>query len=114
MISHIYFIHFFTYSLDDIHWLSQQGANGQIGMSIYTGRLSLIDCFMAQVNFNKSPLLPTIVQDVDSQKVLMLAYSNKESLTQALTQRKGIYFSQVFNILQERFKKLAGRGGSGN
>jgi len=81
-------------SLEDIEWFTKLGANGQIGMSIYTGKLSLLDCFLTQVNFKKLPLFPTIVQDSDTDKVLMLAYSNKESLTKALTDRKGTYWSR--------------------
>lgn len=83
--------------LDDIKWFTNLGANGQIGMSIYTGKLQLIDCFLCQADFNKTGmnnLIPTIVQDVDTNKVLMMAYSSKESLTLALTKRKGIYWSR--------------------
>jgi phosphoribosyl-ATP pyrophosphohydrolase len=89
-------------TLDDIHWLTRLGANGQLGMSIYTGALTLIDCFMAQLDFNKQPLIPTIVQDADTNKVLMLAYSNRDSLAQALTQQKGIYWSRSRNELWEK------------
>lgn len=81
-------------TLDDIEWFTQFGANGQIGMSIYTGSLNLNDCFLSQLDFNKAPLIPTIVQDVETNKVLMLAYSNRDSLTQALEKRKGIYWSR--------------------
>jgi phosphoribosyl-ATP pyrophosphohydrolase/phosphoribosyl-AMP cyclohydrolase len=81
-------------SLEDIEWFTKLGANGQIGMSIYTGKLSLLDCFLTQVDFDKAPLVPTIVQDADTDKVLMLAYSSQQSLTQALTDRKGTYWSR--------------------
>ena len=89
-------------SLDDIQWFTKLGANGQIGMSIYTGKLSLLDCFMTQIDFEKAPLVPTIVQDVDTDKVLMLAYSNRESLTQALTDKKGIYWSRSRNEIWQK------------
>ncbi|MET1255877.1 bifunctional phosphoribosyl-AMP cyclohydrolase/phosphoribosyl-ATP diphosphatase HisIE [Aliikangiella maris] len=89
-------------TLDDIQWYTRLGANGQIGMSIYTGKLNLVDCFLCQVDFEKAPLVPTVVQDAITKKVLMLAYSNKESLTQALTQRKGIYWSRSRQSLWEK------------
>lgn len=89
-------------TLDDIEWFTQYGANGQIGMSIYTGALSLNDCFLSQLDFNKAPLIPTIVQDVETNKVLMLAYSNRDSLTQALEKRKGIYWSRSRENLWEK------------
>ena len=88
--------------LEDIEWFSRRGANGQIGMSIYTGRLSLNDCFMAQLDFDKAALVPTVVQDVDTEKVLMLAYSNRESLALALTQQKGIYWSRSRQEIWEK------------
>ena len=81
-------------TLDDIQWFTKLGANGQIGMSIYTGKLKLSDCFLSQIDFSKAPLVPTVVQDADTEKVLMVAYSNSDSLVQALTLRKGIYWSR--------------------
>ena len=80
--------------LDDINWFTKLGANGQIGMSIYTGRLNLTECFLTQLDWEKQSLIPTIVQDVDTKKILMLAYSNKESLAYALENRKGTYWSR--------------------
>ncbi|MCW8877323.1 MAG: phosphoribosyl-AMP cyclohydrolase [Kangiellaceae bacterium] len=88
--------------LDDINWYTRLGANGQIGMSIYTGRLNLIDCFLTQLDWEKQSLIPTIVQDVDTNKIVMLAYSNKDSLTQALEKRKGIYWSRSRNQLWQK------------
>jgi len=81
-------------SLEDIQWFTKLGANGQIGMSIYTGQLSLIDCFISQLDFDKMPLIPTIVQDTKTEKVLMLAYSNEESIRLALSQKVGVYWSR--------------------
>jgi len=89
-------------SLQDIEWFTKLGANGQIGMSIYTGKLSLLDCFLTQVDFDKMPLIPTVVQDADTDKVLMLAYSSKASLTQALETRTGTYWSRSRNELWQK------------
>jgi len=89
-------------NLADIKWLTSRGANGQIGMSIYTGQLNLLDCFLALIDFEKSQLLPTIVQDVSNNKVLMMAYSSRESLAQAFSQGKGIYWSRSRNSLWEK------------
>ncbi len=89
-------------TVEDIEWFSRRGANGQIGMSIYTGQLSLTDCFFAQIDFDKAPLVPTVVQDADTGKMLMLAYSNKESLELALTQQKGVYWSRSRSEIWEK------------
>ncbi len=79
---------------DDIRWLQRRGANAQIGMAIYTGKIQLHDAFIDCVDFEKSVLIPTIVQDAESKNILMLAYSNKESLRCALTESSGVYWSR--------------------
>ncbi|WP_196140035.1 phosphoribosyl-ATP diphosphatase [Aliikangiella sp. G2MR2-5] len=89
-------------SLDDIQWFTRLGCNGQIGMSIYTGKLNLIDCFLTQLDFEKAPLIPTIVQDVDTNKILMQAYSSQASLRLALEKRAGIYWSRSRNEIWEK------------
>ncbi|NVK22080.1 MAG: phosphoribosyl-AMP cyclohydrolase [Kangiellaceae bacterium] len=90
--------------LDDIKFINTLGANSQIGMSVYTGKLKLSDALFACLDFNKSgssklasnksELIPTIVQDNDTQQILMLAYSSQESLKQAIKLRKGVYYSR--------------------
>ncbi len=80
-------------TLDDIRFLNRLGANAQIGMALYTGKLDLDQCFLAGLDFAKTPLIPTIVQDIGGD-VVMLAYSNTDSLKNALKERRGIYFSR--------------------
>ncbi len=89
-------------SSDDIAFLHGLGAKAQIGMAIYTGKLSLVDCFMACLDFEKCERIPTIVQDSGSKQVLMMAYSTRDSIQLALQQRKGIYFSRSRNQLWEK------------
>jgi len=84
-------------SYEDLQWINQHGANSQIGMAIYSGKMSLNEAFECLVDFDKLPLMPTVVQDVDSGKVLMMAYSSKSSLRHALTTRTGTYFSRSRN-----------------
>ncbi len=86
-------------SADDLQFLRSLGANGQIGMAVYTGAMSLTDGFIASVAFDKQTLVPTIVQDVHSKEVLMLAYSTVASLRLALTERRGVYWSRSRNAL---------------
>ncbi len=84
---------------EDLRYLRELGANGQIGMAVYTGALSLVDGFIASIDFDKQALIPTVVQDADSHEVLMLAYSSAESLTMALQERRGVYWSRSRNTL---------------
>jgi len=47
-----------------------------------------------RVDWEKSELLPVIVQDVDNNEVLMMAYMNKEALTLSLETKIAHYFSR--------------------
>ena len=81
-------------TLEDVALLNKLGANGQVGMALYTGKLNLADCIDVSVDWSKADLMPTIVQEAGSGNVLMLAYSNRESLRAALEERRGIYWSR--------------------
>jgi phosphoribosyl-ATP pyrophosphohydrolase len=81
-------------SYKDLQWINNKGANSQIGMAIYSGAMQLDKAFMSLVDFGKMDLIPTITQDAKTGKVLMMAYSSKESLQLALSQRTGTYYSR--------------------
>lgn len=52
-----------------------------------------------EVNFLKDPqgLVPAIMQDVTTQKVLMLGYMNEEALQQTIATKKATFFSRSKN-----------------
>lgn len=81
-------------TLEDVQFINQMGANSQIGMSVYTGKLSLDEALFSCLDFDKTELIPTVVQDAETSQVLMLAYSNKASLQQAIERRAGVYYSR--------------------
>ncbi|MEM0952290.1 MAG: bifunctional phosphoribosyl-AMP cyclohydrolase/phosphoribosyl-ATP diphosphatase HisIE [Cyanobacteria bacterium P01_H01_bin.74] len=78
--------------------LVKRGVDVQVGMALYTGQLNLADTVVGSLDFEKCPLIPTIVQDTAGQ-VLMLAYSTQDSLKMALNEAKGIYFSRSRNTI---------------
>ncbi len=78
----------------DIQFINSLGANSQIGMSLYTNKITLAESLQACLDFNKSELIPTIVQDYETASILMLAYSSRESLRSALVKKKGVYYSR--------------------
>lgn len=83
-------------TVEEILELEKMNISCQLGMSIYTGKMSLEEAFAACLDFKKSPdgLIPTIVQDKNTKQVLMLAYSNKESVLKSLQSGKATYYSR--------------------
>lgn len=47
-----------------------------------------------EINFDKEGLVPAIIQDVNSKKVLMLGYMNKESYDKTLKTKKVTFYSR--------------------
>lgn len=87
-------------TIEEIVELQQADISTQLGMCIYTDAVKLEDAFISCVNFEKqNGLVPTIVQDVDTKQVLMLAYSNKDSLMKSLKDGMATYFSRSRNEL---------------
>jgi len=87
-------------TVDDIVKLEKMNISSQLGMAIYTGALSLEDAFISVLDFEKQDgLIPTIVQDIKTKQVLMLAYSNKDAVLKSLKTGKSTYFSRSRNEL---------------
>ena len=64
-------------SIEEIVELEKNNISSQLGMCIYTGKITLEDAFCACLDFEKQGgLIPTIVQDKMTRQVVMLAYSN--------------------------------------
>lgn len=79
---------------DDVAALTRSGFHAQIGRALYEQRVDLVDAWCACAAFNDQGLIPTIVQDAHSRAVLMLAWSNAESLRAALRDGIGCYWSR--------------------
>ncbi len=86
---------------EEIVRISALGIDVQVGMALYTGRIDPVDAIVRSVQFKDNNLIPTIVQDEFGQ-VLMMAYSSAESLTRALKEGKGVYFSRSRNEIWEK------------
>ena len=82
-------------TVDEIVTLNKMNVSTQLGMCIYTGAVKLEDAYIAVMDFEKqNGLIPTVVQDVETKQVLMLAYSNKESLKKSLSDGLATYYSR--------------------
>ena len=78
----------------EIAALDACGADAQVGMAIYDGRLDLADAFAAPSSLLcAGELCPTVVVD-ERGLALGLAWSKLESLREAIARRRGIYWSR--------------------
>ena len=79
---------------EEIAALDRIGADAQVGMALYTGRLDLADAIMAPLVTDRlDGLYPTVV--VDERGVCLgLVYSSRESIREAVRRRMGIYQSR--------------------
>ena len=74
--------------------LDRLGADAQIGMALYTGKLSLGDAVAAPlVKPLPGDVWPTVVCD-ESGHTLGLVWSTRESVARAVAERRGIYWSR--------------------
>jgi phosphoribosyl-ATP pyrophosphohydrolase len=78
----------------DIAELDRIGADAQVGMALYTGRLSLGDAVAAPLAKPlDGDLWPTVVCD-EWGHALGLVWSTRESLARAVQERRGVYWSR--------------------
>ena len=79
---------------EEIRTLDELGADAQVGMALYTGRLDLADAIMAPlVSDRPDGLWPTVVVD-ERGLALGLVYSSRDSIREAVRRRMGVYQSR--------------------
>lgn len=79
---------------DDVAALDRLGCPAQVGMAIYDGTLPLGAAFAGPlVSDREDGLWPTVVAD-ERGVALGLVYSSLESLTAAIEERRGVYYSR--------------------
>jgi len=78
----------------EIAAVDRLGADTQVGMALYTGKLSLSDAIAAPLTSDRPDgLWPTVVVD-ERGSALGLTWSSAQSLQQAVERRRGIYQSR--------------------
>jgi phosphoribosyl-ATP pyrophosphohydrolase len=83
---------------EEVRALDGIGADAQVGMALYTGRLGLAEAVAATMRSDRPDgLWPTVVVD-ETGTALGLAYSSEESLDRAIEERRGVYQSRSRGI----------------
>jgi len=98
-------------TLGEIEEMAAIGCDVQLGMALYTGKISLADAFIASLNWKKgeslnsgSPLptphslLPIIVQSPDGQ-ILMTGFTDREALAETFKRGNVCFHSRTRNKL---------------
>ncbi len=86
----------------EIAELDRIGADAQVGMALYTGRLPLGEAVTAPLSKAlDGDVWPTVVCD-EWGHALGLVWSTRESLARAITERKGIYWSRSRQAVWEK------------
>ena len=79
---------------EEIAALDRMGADAQVGMALYSGRLTPGQAVAATMRSDRADgLWPTVVTD-EAGVALGLVYSSAESLERAVTEKRGIYHSR--------------------
>jgi phosphoribosyl-ATP pyrophosphohydrolase len=79
---------------DDVAEIDKIGADAQVGMALYTGRLSLGDAVAAPLARPlEGDVWPTVVCD-PAGRALGLVWSTRQSLARAVNERRGVYWSR--------------------
>ncbi len=80
---------------DEVAAIDRFGADAQVGMALYTGRLGLAEALAAPLVSDRADgLWPTVVVD-EHGVALGLAWSDLESLREAVGRRRGVYRSRT-------------------
>lgn len=78
---------------EEIAWLDGCGVDAQVGMALYTDRLSLGEAIAAPLRATPGGLWPTIVTD-DEGLTLGLVWSSRASIAAAVAEGRGVYWSR--------------------
>jgi phosphoribosyl-ATP pyrophosphohydrolase len=80
---------------DEIAAVDKLGADVQVGMALYSGKMKLADAIVAPMKSDRTDgLWPTVVTD-ELGLALGLAWSNLDSVRQAVAGRRGVYQSRT-------------------
>ncbi|MDR2964917.1 MAG: bifunctional phosphoribosyl-AMP cyclohydrolase/phosphoribosyl-ATP diphosphatase HisIE, partial [Treponema sp.] len=85
-------------SLEEAEQIAALDCDVQLGMALYTGKISLADAFIASLNWKKTEMISVIAQSPDGQ-ILMTGFADKEALTETFKRGNVCFHSRTRNKL---------------
>lgn len=81
-------------SVQEIQSLEEINCDVQLGMALYTQKVSLADSFIACLNWKKVDMIPIIAQSTHGE-VLMMGYANREAFQKTFDTKHLTFFSRT-------------------
>ncbi len=85
-------------TLEEAVALERLGCDVQLGMALYTGKVSLAESFIECLDWKKVDLI-TVVAQAEDGEVLMVGYANREAFAKTFTSGKLTFWSRSRNVL---------------
>jgi phosphoribosyl-ATP pyrophosphohydrolase/phosphoribosyl-AMP cyclohydrolase len=87
-------------TIEEIRMIAEIGADVQLGMALYTGRVSLAEAFVESLNWKKCDgMIPVIIQEAANGQVLMTGYADREAVRETLLRGNVCLHSRTRNVL---------------
>lgn len=85
-------------TLEEAVALERIGCDVQLGMALYTGKVSLAESFVECLDWKKVELV-TVVAQAEDGEVLMVGYANREAMAKTFATGKLTFWSRSRNVL---------------
>lgn len=85
-------------TLEEVIALEKLGCDVQLGMALYTGKVSLKDSFINCLDWKKVELVTVVAQN-ETGEVLMVGYANREAFEKTFETGKLTFWSRSRNVL---------------
>lgn len=85
-------------AVDEIVALEKLNCDVQLGMALYTGKVTLQDCFIKCLDWEKNKLIPIVAQS-ETGEVLMVGFGNPESFQKSFQTNLLTFWSRSRNAL---------------
>lgn len=86
-------------SVEEIRALEKIGCDVQLGMALYTKKVSLDQAFIECVNWEKCGELVPVIAQKERGEVLMLGYANRAALEKTFETKRLTFFSRTREVL---------------